>query len=422
VSTSADRLKAASLLVRIEGGAFASRLLGDISAPGVRTRVLGVLRRLRPLDAAIEAAARRKIRSLDPEVRAVLRQALFEIKGLGVPAPVAGDGAVRLVRTMGRPKASGLINAVMRRAPGHWDRLMREGDDGLRNSHPDWLWRRWVRFFGEEATKRAMAAAQLPAPLWVWFADGAIGDRLISEGLELHEHPWMEGAWRAAGSRLVGTLRNGDAYAQDPASQLVAFLAVALGSADGRVVDLCAAPGGKIARVVRDGHWTTAVAGDLNLGRLRLADRLLDRWSPRIMRVVQDAMAPSVVPSAWDVVVIDAPCTGTGTLRRHPELRDRLRPEDIGERAALQAGILEAALGLPAPGGVLLFSTCSVEPEENEEHFTRLPEGYERVDLVPHLPPGTPVIATAAGGLRLLPQESCDGFTVHAIRRMTGMT
>jgi 16S rRNA (cytosine967-C5)-methyltransferase len=140
------------------------------------------------------------------------------------------------------------------------------------------------------------------------------------------------------------------------------------------------------------------------------------------MRVVQDAMAPSVAPSAWDVVVIDAPCTGTGTLRRHPELRDRLRPEDIGERAALQAGILEAALGLPAPGGVLLYSTCSVEPEENEEHFIRLPEGYERLDLVPHLPSGTPVIETAAGGLRLLPQESCDGFTVHAMRRMTGMT
>lgn len=417
MSTSADRLKAAALLVRVEDGAFASRLLGDVSAPGVRTRVLGVLRQLRPLDGAIEAASRRKAAGLDPEVRAVLRLGLYEIKGLGIPAAVAGDGAVRLIRSLGRPKASGLVNAVMRRSPGHWDRLLHEGDDAYRHSHPDWLSRRWVQAFGREAAESAMGAAQHPAPLWVWFTDIDAVDRLTSEGIELHEHPWMPGAWRAVGSDLVGSLRSGDAYAQDPASQLVAWLTVRLKPAGGEIIDLCAAPGGKIARAVRDGVWTTAVAADLNLGRLRLAGRVFETCVGRILRMVQDAALPAVLAARWDAVVLDVPCTGTGTLRRHPELRSRLRPEDVGERAALQTKLLGPAFDLVAPGGLLLYSTCSVEPEENEDHFERIPGGFEMVDLAVSLPVDTPAITTSAGGIRLLPQAACDGFTVHALRR-----
>ncbi len=418
MSTSADRLRAAALLVRVEDGAFASRLLGDVSAPGVRARVLGALRLLRPLDGAIEAASRRKPTSLDPEVRAALRVGLYEIKGLGIPAAVAGDGAVRLIRRMGRPKASGLVNAVMRRAPGHWDRLVREGDDAFRNSHPDWLWRLWARAFGQDAAESAMSAAQHPAPLWVWFTDVDAADRLTGEGIELHQHPWMPGAWRAVGSDLVGSLRSGDAYAQDPASQLVAWLTAALNPGGGEVIDLCAAPGGKTARIVRDGAWAAAVAADLSLGRLHRAGRVFETCRGRVFRVVQDAARPAVVRARWAAVVLDAPCTGTGTLRRHPELRYRLRPEDVGDRAALQAKLLGGALDLVAPGGLLLYSTCSVEPEENEDHFDRPPTGFEVVDLAPSLPEGTPATGTSAGGIRLLPQESCDGFTVHVLRRV----
>ncbi len=419
MSTSADRLKAAALLVRVEDGAFASRLLGEVSAPGVRARVLGVLRLLRPLDAAIEASSRRKAASLDPEVRVALRLGLYEIKGLGVPAPVAGDGAVHLIRRLGRPKASGLVNAVMRRAPAHWDRLIRQGDDALRHSHPEWLWRRWVRAFGREAAEQVMAASQKPAPLWVWFTDPDASGRLSNEqGIELHQHPWMPGAWRAIGSDLVGSLRKGDAYAQDPASQLVAWLTASLTPTGAEVIDLCAAPGGKTARAARDGVWTTAVAADLSLGRLRLSGRVFETCAGQIFRVVQDASRPAVAEGRWHTVVLDAPCTGTGTLRRHPELRYRLQPDDAGERSALQAQLLGPSLGLVAPGGLLLYSTCSIEPEENEQHFKRLPEGFEMVDLMPGLPEGTPAIRTSAGGIRLMPQESCDGFTIHALRRL----
>ena len=419
MSTSVDRLKAASLLVRVDDGAFASRLLGEVSAPGVRARVMGVLRLLRPLDAAIEASSRRKVASLDPEVRAALRLGLYEIEGLGVPAPVAGDGAVHLIRRLGRPKASGLVNAVMRRAPAHWDRLVREGDDALRHSHPEWLWRRWVRAFGREAAEQAMAASQLPAPLWVWFTDPEARGRLSNEeGIELHEHPWMPGALRATGSDLVGSLRKGDAYAQDPASQLVAWLTASLTPTDSRVIDLCAAPGGKTARAARDGNWGTAVAADLSLSRLRLCGRIFETGAVEVLRVVQDAARPAVAGKRWDTVVLDAPCTGTGTLRRHPELRYRLQPEDVSDRTGLQVKLLEGAFALVAPGGLLLYSTCSIEAEENEEHFKLLPEGFEVVDLMPSLPQGTPAILTSARGVRLLPQESCDGFTIHALRRL----
>ncbi len=406
------------MLLRVEDGAFASRLLAEVGAPGIRTRVLGVLRFLRPLDAAIEAASRRKSESLDPEVRTALRMGLFEIKGLGIPAPVAGDGAVHLVRRLGRPKASGLVNAVMRRVPGHWDRGLRAGNDAFRHSHPDWLWRRWVGAFGPEAAERAMAAAQAPAPLWVWFTSAEARDRLNDEeGIKLHEHPWMPDAWHAVGSDLVGSLRKGDAYAQDPASQLVAWLAAELTPAGGQIIDLCAAPGGKAARAARDGAWETVVAADLSLGRLRLSGRVFETCSRRIFRVVQDAASPAVSGMHWDTVVLDAPCTGTGTLRRHPELRFRLRPSDVDERANLQKRLLEPAMELVASGGLLIYSTCSVECEENEDHFSRPREGFEVVDLMPSLPVGTPAISTSAGGIRLLPQESCDGFTVHALRR-----
>ncbi len=408
------------MLVRIEDGAFASRLLGDVSAPGIRVRVLGVLRLLRPLDAALEAAARRPVDELDAVVRTVLRTALFEIRGLGIPAPVAGDGAVRLTRHLGRKRASGLVNAVIRRAPRHWDRLMGSADPALRHSHPEWLWKRWMRHFGAEAAEQAMAAAQEAAPLWVWFPDPVMPTRLTARGLELERHPWMPGAWRSVGSDLVGTLRSGEAFAQDPASQLVAHLATVLTPENGRVVDLCAAPGGKVARAARSGVWSTAVAADISPARLRLVGKVVKGCDPPVLRIVQDARLPALGGGRWDTVILDAPCTGTGTLRRHPELRVRLQPDSVSERADLQRLMIDGALELVAPGGVLLYSTCSVEPEENEAHFAEIPDGFEVEDLRLLLPPGTPAIETAAGGVRLLPRSECDGFTMHAVRRVAG--
>ncbi len=405
---SADRLIAARLLVRIEAGAFSSRLLESVSAAGVRARVLGVGRWLRLLDAGLGSYCRRPLDRLDPEVRAVLRMGLFGAWKLGVPAPLAVDSSAHLVRRLGKSSAAGMVNAVLRRAVR--DRLETSDDisPGLRLSHPEWLYQRWSERFGTERTQAMMAADQEPATTWVWLADSAEGQRLSR--IDLIAHPWCPGAFCAPGHarELVAAVRQGHAYIQDPASQLVAHIGAAL-SGGGCLADLCAAPGGKTALLKRLCDWSTVAAMDRRLLRLRLVSDC------GILRVLGDAAKPPLQPRAWDLVLLDAPCSGTGTLGRHPELRWRLDVSAIGELAAIQARLLAGGCNLVRGGGVLLYATCSVEPEENEDLLTPLPAGFTIRPLADAVPPGTPWIATPAGGIRLLPGAENDGFTIHAL-------
>lgn len=423
MSSSADRRRAALLLARVEGGAFASRLLERVPEAGVRVRVLGVLRWLRRLDQVLGAVVQRPLDRLDPEVRVVLRMGLFEATCLGVPAPVATDAAVRLVRRLGKSSAAGMVNAVLRRAGARWEDVGRSASPDLRLSHPRWLYERWCSVFGKAAAARVMEVGQEPADLWVWWAREDAARRAEVDGVILVPHPWCPGAWKAPADApvLARAVARGDAYAQDPSSQLVAHVAAKLGGTTqaATLLDLCAAPGGKTALALRLRHWQVVAAGDLRLGRLRLLEATVDRLGGGALVAVADAERPPFVQQAWGVVVIDAPCSGTGTLRRHPELRWRLKPEAISELAVRQAAMIAAALALVAPGGVLLYSTCSVEPEENEGLFKEVPAGWVVEPLEPVLPPGTPAIPTAAGGITILPTPVNDGFTLHALRRVS---
>jgi len=419
VSDSADRQLAARLLVRVEEGAYSSRLLARPVPAGVRARVLGVLRWQRTLDAALSEPLRRPLDRLDAEVRAVLRLALLEAVVLGTPVALATDAAVGTVRRLGKTSAAGLVNAVLRRAAPAWAALLERAAPDLRLSHPDWLWRRWLGAFGEDAALRAMAADQEPAPVWVWWLDDQARAAAAAAGVGLRSHPWCPGAWTAPeqARELLAAVAAGKAYVQDPSSQLVAHLALRLGGGSARLVDVCAAPGGKLALWRRLGGEPMPLALDRHPGRLRVAGRLLDRVGGAGL-VVGDAAAPPLPPASRDVVLVDAPCSGTGTLRRHPELRWRLRPEGIARLAAVQAGILAAARELVAPGGMVLYSTCSVEAEENEALVERLPAGIEAIELAALLPAGVPATPTAAGGVRILPCLEGDGFTMHALRRI----
>jgi len=407
VNVSAERRTAAGILLRVGEGAFASRLLAGVSSAGIRKRVMAVLRWQRSLDEALGRCLKKS--RLDPEVRIVLRLALAEVVLIGIPAPVAGDGAVRLVRRMGKSRASGLVNAVIRRAPDAWHDMMRKAGPDFRFSFPEWIWNRWRESFGEAEAEAAMCFSQEPADLWVFFP----GDGADVEGLSAH--PWLPEAWRAPGAALLPALRRGDAYAMDPSSQLVARLA-AEAAPGGRILDLCAAPGGKSARIASMDPSIRVLAADLSLSRLRLGRNLLDRSGIR-GRVVSDALLPALVPGAFDLVLLDAPCSGSGTFRRHPELKYRLRPEDIEGRAELQARMIRAALELVAPGGLLLYSTCSVEPEENEAHFKALPPGFDVRSPAELLPDGTPWKETDSGGGRLLPGPEWDGFSFQLLKR-----
>jgi len=417
VKLSADRLAAARLLMRVEEGAFSSRLLSGGGAPATRVRVLEVLRWLRALDTVLQPRCRRDLATLDPEVRVSLRLGLVEAMRLGMPPALATDGAVRLVRRLGCSSASGMVNAILRKVTTGWRDDLAQSSPDVQLAHPEWLYRRWNDAFGAENAESAMASAQEPAVTWVWFSNPDVRDRLSQEGVELERHPWCPGAWSAPNDtpRLVEKVKQGEAYAQDPSSQLVSHAASRLSSKGGRFLDLCAAPGGKSALARTLAPWDLMVAADVRVSRVRLMRPTLERLGGHPV-VAADALQPPF-SDGWNLVVIDAPCSGTGTLRRHPEIKWRLRREALPELAAKQRAMLVAGLKLVAPGGVLLYSTCSVEPEENEDLFSHLPAGFEREDLGPTFPDGVPWIPTPAGGIRILPNLLGDGFTMHAIRK-----
>lgn len=419
---SADRAAAARQLLRTEGGAYATRMLADDARAGVRVRVLGVLRWRGALDHGLEPYLKRPLHRLDAEVRTVLRLGLFEATRLGVPPPVAVDAAVRLVRSLGIGSASGMVNAVLRRATAGFEERLLRAPEATRLAFPAWLAARWRHTLGEEPTRVAMEAALDPAPVWAWFLEDADRVAAVSGGLELSGHPWCPDAWRTTGGigDLLDLVRSGRAYVQDPASQLVSEVAVGLlPTGPGSVVDLCAAPGGKAARILRHRPDIDLVALDRHPGRVRLLCGLVDRvgHGGRTTVAVADAAAPPLTPAGSDLVLLDAPCSGTGTLRRHPEIKWRLDLASIEQLASYQRRLIGSAIDLVAPGGVLLYTTCSIEPEENEAHFADLPAGFEVVDLELCLPPGTPTRAAGRSGLRLPPTLESDGFTLHGIRR-----
>lgn len=411
-NASDDRRLAARFLIRVDDGAFASRLLQHGSSPGTRARVLGVLRWRRDLDHRLGPFLKHPLDRLDPEVRAALRLGVFEGTRLGVPAPVATDAMVRLIRVLKKASASGMVNAVLRRALAA---PVAETGPDLRWSHPRWLWRRWKTAFGSQAAEGAMAAAQEPAPPWVWFAGGDARAALESAGVTLRSHPWCPDAWTAPEDRgeLLAHAASGAVVIQDPSSQIAARLAAQIVDGTGRAIDLCAAPGGKTMLLDRLGDWDSMVACDLSVAKTaRLGRRL---GGGRI--VTADAARPPMPSASCDLVLLDAPCSGTGTLRRHPELKWRLTEEAIEEAAAQQRPMVAAALDLLASGGVLVYATCSIETEENEAHFADLPDEVNRVDLDEILPAGMPWSPTNAGGVRILPHEHGDGFTIHALCR-----
>jgi len=404
--------------MRVEEGAFSSRLLGGRAAAGVRARLLGVLRWMRALDYVLEPLLNRDLGRLDPEVRATLRLGLHEMMYMDCPPQLATDGAVHLVRHLGRSSASGMVNAVLRKAAGEWRHRVAGAGIDVRLAHPEWLWRRWEAHFGAERAERAMAAAQEPATTWVWFLDEESRRQLGDEDVAVAPHPWCPGACSAPADpgALIRAVGKGSAYAQDPSSQLVAHVAAAL-TDGGRALDLCAAPGGKSALMLKLRAWEGVAAADVNLGRARLMQPLLERLNATAV-VAADVERTPFVAGGWGLVLLDAPCSGTGTFRRHPELKWTLAPEKINAMAAKQRRLLASGLELVAPGGILLYATCSVEPEENEDVVADLPSGFERADLAAALPQEVPCIPTSAGGFRILPNPDGDGFTMHAIRRL----
>lgn len=411
---------------------------------------------------------------LDLEVLLALRLGLYQLRFLErVPAHAAVGEAVELAKRSRKRSAAGLVNAVLRRVAGEAKISGADFEEllppeacvsrraAIRYSHPEWLVARWISRFGSESTAQLLQANNRQPPLSCAVLDpedlAAVAASLKEKqstagGARLEELPHQEGfshkAEREASQgrwlRSALTLGRGNAAAleafrlgeislQDEASQMVAHL---VGARRGeRVLDLCAAPGGKATLLARAvGPSGSVIAGDLHQHRLRsMREQLARTKTGNVHLLAVDATQPLPFAGHFDRILVDAPCTGTGTLSRNPEIRWRLTPRDLESAHRRQVSMLRQALELLPPSARLVYATCSLEPEENEQVVEevlgnisssgasfRIADG--RAALHRHLRENAPVDALFGTGsdcfFRTFPPEThTDGFFAAVIER-----
>jgi 16S rRNA (cytosine967-C5)-methyltransferase len=383
-----------------------------------------VLRRHGELEHVLNAFIERPLPPDKGQLWPILLCAAAQLLCLELPAHAVVDLSVELGRRdRGAHRFAKLSNAVLRRVSERGAALI-AAQDAVRLNIPAWLWQRWTQAYGV-ATARRIAEASLkeaaldlslkPAEDANAWAERLGGFVLPTGGIRLKSHGriedlsgYGEGAW----------------WVQDAAAALVGRLA---GDVAGRIVaDLCAAPGGKTAALAARGAAVTAV--DISPTRLERTKANLDRLKLTASLVAAD-VATWAPGTGFDVVILDAPCTATGTIRRHPDILRLKAAEDVGHMAELQGRLLANAASLVKPNGLLLYSTCSLEPEEGAQQiaaFLAAHGGFRRVPVLAEEVGGDAGAITPAGELRTLPchgpQASpaggMDGFYVARLRRL----
>jgi 16S rRNA (cytosine967-C5)-methyltransferase len=391
--------------------------------------VYGMLRRRAWIDAVLSARVRGGLARLDPDLIDLLRLGVYQLLFMrSVPAYAAIAQTVELTKARHGIGASKLANAVLRRVDREREALdVALPTDpvealALHHSHPRWLVARWVGRWGAEETQRLLIANNTEPPT-VLRPYGIVHEQLEasleSAGVRVDEVPLVRDSIQLRESvslAELGAYRQGLFFVQDPASTLVTqYAAIPAGST---AADLCAAPGGKTLELSRAA--SLLFAADRSAPRMQRTLSNFRRMEARhIHSLVADARHPAIRPV--DVVLLDVPCTGTGTFRRHPDARWRLKISDLAVMAALQRSILRAAASVVKPGGLLIYATCSLEPEENDAQIESfLAESPEwRLE-----PPAEGAVAASvldAGRLRVLPQRhGVDGAFAARLRRTTG--
>jgi 16S rRNA (cytosine967-C5)-methyltransferase len=375
---SSERARAIHLLSRIEKEQLYASLLLMGESGFVRTLVLGVLRWRSRLDFVIAELAKRPVKKLDPPVVDALRSGLYQLLFMDV-APYA---AVSETVDLAPKRARGFVNAILRSATR--GPIPEPPDPATSTAHPQWLFDRWVRMYGaERAVKIAAANQELSYPDVLALGGGAPeGDRSTL----------LPDLWKLHGSSAE--LDRGQFYPMDEGSAVIAAIARACGD---DVLDVAAAPGGKT--IYMEHHGASVVSNDVSIARLRpLAGR-----NSRL--VVSDGRKPPF-RRKFDVVLLDAPCSATGTIRKNPEIKWRLREADLASFATLQRELLESALTLASR--YVVYSTCSLEPEENDAIVG------EHEDITPFVPEGARAWVEE-GVLRLTPESGADGFTAFVL-------
>jgi len=442
-SISPARLAAFEILRRVEEGAYASVLLAA-SEPDLspldrglcHELVMGVLRRQLWLDRLAQIYANRRIDDLDVPVRLALRLGLYQLRFLSrIPASAAVNESVNLVYFARLRSAAGLVNAVLRRATREpeVDPAATIEDPverlAVSTSHPIWLIDRWAKALGVDEAEAFARANNEPAPVAFRVVENcadetATCEQLRDDGAVLTPSAITAGSWRVVGGgALLGKLvAEGKVYIQDEASQLVA---VVLEAQPGeRVLDLCAAPGSKttqIADAVRNSAMI--VAGDIRRHRLRsiLQTARLQSFDCINCVALDGTQQLPFKRGVFDRVLVDAPCSGTGTLRRNPEIRWRISPEAIKDLSRLQRQLILQAAEFVKPGGRLIYSTCSIETDENENVAQELLE--KREDFIPAVLAADASLMTGRGKARTWPhRQDVDGFFISAFLRNADAT
>lgn len=339
--------------------------------------VLGVLRWQLLLDEQIRPLLRRPGAKLDAEIRIVLRMGAFQLLYLDrIPAHAAIDESVELAKRAGHRFAAGMVNAVLRSlareaAARGWENFS-VLEEGLVAAYPAWMVDRWDRTYGLEAARAICACGQRQPAATVRLADAAVEAELAAEAVELAQGELLADARTVVAGDVTATaaFRAGRVRLQDEGSQLIGEIAAWVGETGRRrakrILDLCAAPGGKTLILAERYPEARIVACDASGARLAALRERLAALGERVECRLADAAALDE-EAAFDVALADVPCSGTGTLGRNPEIRHRLHVENFARQAERQRTILRAGLRAVLPGGCVVYSTCSLEPEENEQ-------------------------------------------------------
>lgn len=439
-----SRIAAAEILTSLRGGTLLDAAFERVTTAldprdrrWVQELVYGLLRSRGWIDAILAPRITGGHARLDADLGDLLRLGAYQLLSMGsVPAYAAIAQTVELAKRRHGIGASKLVNAVLRRIDrerdlpsvaspaGTADALDRAHDAverlAVRTSHPRWLLERWIAAWGREATERLTAHNNGEAPIIVrpfGITTAELREMLAERDVLTVPAPLFdEGLQLPPGVALtqLGAFQRGQLFVQDSGSGLVVqYASITPGSV---AADLCAAPGGKTLALLQAG--ARVIASDRSANRLQRLNANLERMHATHVDVREmDATAPTLEPV--DAVLIDVPCTGTGTFRRHPDARWRLRVSDIALLPVLQRDILAAASSCVKPGGLLIYSTCSLEHEENDAVVHEFLAEDDSFVLEPPAAGVVPDVVLDKGFLRVLPQEhGVDGAFAARMRRI----
>jgi 16S rRNA (cytosine967-C5)-methyltransferase len=402
--------------------------------------VTGALRWQRKLDHLIEHFAQRPLEKIDPDVRCILRLSLYQLLHLDrVPASAVVDEAVKLTQHARRGSAAGFVNAVLRSTLRQRHRLPLPprpdtGADrsavlaylGITYSHPDWLVSRWFDRLGFDAAEQ-----------WVRFNNDtprltirantlratreAVAASLAGAGVDTEPARHAPDGLTVTAGNPLRLAQNGSFFVQDEASQLVSVVA---GAQPGeRVLDLCASPGGKTVAMAADmNDRGLVVACDVREKRVRLLHDTVRSSGAGCIRLTRvSTSGPLPFRPVFDRVLVDAPCSGLGTIRRDPDIRWRRHEADLAVLAADQRALLQRAASVVRPGGRLIYATCSSEPEENEmvvDAFLSGHPAFTSVDLRTEVPQRLRHLIDDRGRLHTLPSaHALEAFFAAVVVR-----